>query len=186
MKAAGFDYWGVNSYQTDNFDSILGNLNGSYGNLPESMSLPVLFTELGWPATGHRDPSDSNSIYEDAETRSKTAAMVGKMYPQALNSEKVLGTFYFEFQDEWWKQELVNNPSYNSATWNGTPAAPTTFPNGYWDEEGFGLYSTRRSGGRANNSDNRSGSGATLPVDEIIERVEITEVLTGIYKGFSD
>lgn len=186
MKAAGFDYWGVNSYQTDNFDSILGNLSGSYGNLPESMSLPVLFTELGWPATGHRNPSDSNSIYEDAETRSKTAAMVGKMYPKALNSEKVLGTFYFEFQDEWWKQELVSNPSYNSATWNGTPAAPTTFPNGYWDEEGFGLYSTRRSGGRANNSDNRSGSGATLPVDEIIERVEITEVLTGIYKGFSD
>lgn len=185
MKAAGFDYWGVNSYQTQNFDSILGNVDGSYGNLPESMSLPVLFTELGWPATGHRDPGDPNSIYEDETTRSKTGALLSVMYPKALGSSKVLGTMYFEFQDEWWKQERDADPSYNSATWNGTPAAPTTFPNSYWDEEGFGLFSTARAGGRANTDSNRSPNGnqATLPVDNIIERKEITRALTEVYNS---
>jgi len=183
MKEAGFDYWGVNSYQTLSYSSILGNEPGSYGNIPEESTLPVLFTELGWPATGHRDPGDPNSIYEDEETRAKTAEVISRMYPQALGSDLVMGTFYFEFQDEWWKQELEGNPNYNAYTWNGTPAAPTGFPNGYWDEEGFGLFSTARAGDRENQEKNRIGNGAVLPVDDIIERTELTEALTEVYES---
>lgn len=183
LKAAGFDFWGINSYQTLSLSSILGNEDGSYANVPDEAFLPVLFTELGWPATGHREPTnDTLSIYEDDTTHQRTAATLRLMYPQALNSNKVLGTFYFEFQDEWWKQENPGDSRFNNYTWNGQPSPNPGFPNGFWDEEGFGLFSTRRTAPRVNNDNNFPGNGPVLPVDTLTERKPITQALRDVYK----
>ena len=55
-RLTDFDYWGVNSYQTVNLDSLTGaGFRGSYADLPESMQKPLFLTELGWPSTTHND-----------------------------------------------------------------------------------------------------------------------------------
>lgn len=140
-QLSNFDYWGINSYQTLNFDSVVGaGFRGSYADLPASMKKPVLLTELGWPATGHQ----GNQIVDNAAFQERTAAKIKEMYPQVYTNDLLMGACYFEYSDEWWKQ-----PGGSNSVWNiGNPEA--NFPNGFWDEEGFGLFSVRRSGGRAN------------------------------------
>ena len=59
-------------------------------------------------------------------------------------NDLLMGACYFEYSDEWWKQ-----PGGSNSVWN-IGNAEANFPNGFWDEEGFGLFSVRRSGGRAN------------------------------------
>lgn len=173
-QLASFDYWGVNTYQTENFDSIFGeSFAGSYAGLEGSARKPVLFTEFGMPATGH----DANgALYEDASTRGKTAEFVSRMYTLAFGQGLLLGSYYFEFSDEWWKQ------APNDATrWNPGHTSQS-FPNGFWDEEGFGLFSVSTQG-RAPTDSPWAGSGPRLPQDKLTERTEITSALKAAYES---
>ena len=57
------------------------------------------------------------------------------------------GTFYFEFTDEWYKQASAPLCTDALCNWVGTTAENTNFPGGWWDEAGFGVFSTRRAAG---------------------------------------
>lgn len=175
-QLTSIDFFGVNTYQTVNFSSITGDGSGSFARLTGAARKPVIFTEIGWPATGHRDPNNSDSIYEDETTRQKTADKIAQMLPMALKDPLVAGTFYFEYCDEWWKQ-----PGKSIIEWNGTVALPTSFPNGYWDEEGFGLFSIAPGPGRKPGDPTWAGSGPSLPVDTQTERKAMTGALRSSY-----
>ena len=142
-KAEDVDFWGINTYQTANLDSIFkpnAGFEGSIGydhlyeheaDYPHA-NKPVLLTEIGWPATGH--DSKTGQIYSDESTQQNTAAMISNMIPKVFGEKMCIGMFYFEYCDEWWGQPNV--PDYE---WNGGDPA-SGFPNGFWDIEGFGLY----------------------------------------------
>jgi hypothetical protein len=180
------DFWGVNTYQTANFDSIFnGNSDYpiGYSGLTGTALKPVIITEWGLPATGHRDPNDFSTIYEDATTRANTAKYIAGVLPNAFQQPLCLGAYYFEFCDEWWNQPDPDNTHRNNiCTWyGGTPDGG--FPNGYWDQKGFGLYSISRGNGPDHNCDNIWGdNGPAMPIDVHTERTELT---TQVRNAFS-
>jgi hypothetical protein len=167
------DFWGVNTYQTVSFDSVFSG----YAALSGAALKPVILTEYGVPATGHRDPGDPGTIYEDDSTRSKTAEVIGNMLPKAFQNPTGLGVFYFEFCDEWWNQPEAPN----IYTWYGGP--PAGFPNGYWDNDGFGLYSVERGGGLPNDAPIWVDNGPDPQIDVHTERSELTSVVRQAYQG---
>ncbi|MGH7121102.1 MAG: hypothetical protein ACREFP_19285 [Acetobacteraceae bacterium] len=166
------DFWGVNTYQTLSFDSVFSG----YAKLTGSALKPVILTEYGLPPTGHRDPGNPATIYEDASTRTKTAGVLTKMLPQAFKNPLGLGVYYFEFCDEWWNQPEAPN----IYTWYGGPAAPG-FPNGYWDNDGFGLSSIKRGGSLPNDAPIWTGNGPNSPIDVHTQR---TEVATKVWLAY--
>ena len=182
-QLSSFDFYGVNTYQTQSYDSVLGSKdqNGNvrpYGKLTGNMRKPVIFTEFGWPATG-RNPDGAGTpdgdIQESAKTRQNTADLVTKMLTSAFGYDIFMGVFYFEFSDEWYKSD-------QAAVWNKTPGlSPNNFPNKFWDEEGFGLFSCRRGDGLSNTDSVWGTNGPMLPVDVLTERTEITTALKAIY-----
>lgn len=171
-KCPHIDFWGVNTYQTESFESVFSG----YAGLTGAALKPVILTEYGLPATGHRDPADPLTIYEDDSTRSKTAAVISNMLPKAFESPIGLGAYYFEFCDEWWNQP----ESPNIYTWYGGPP-DAGFPNGYWDNDGFGLYSIKRGGDLPNDAPIWAGNGPNSPVDVHTERTELTSVVRQAY-----
>ena len=175
-QLSDFDYWGVNSYQTKDFNAIVGTgYRGSYADLPASMKKPVLLTELGWPATGH----SGDQLIDTPATQAATADKIGKMYKKVYENPIFLGACYFEFSDEWWKQ-----PGGSDSVWDiGKPN--DDFPNGFWDEEGFGLFSVSRSGGRPNDDNpwNPEGNGPRDPYDKITPRQPLIDKLTKVFQS---
>ncbi len=173
------DFWGVNTYQTVNFDSIFKGVPGlgpGYNGLTGGALKPVILTEFGLPATGRTNPNDPSTIYEDQTTRTKTANVIGPMLPMAFQQPLCLGLYYFESCDEWWKEPAAPN----IYTWWGSAQA-SGFPNGYWDQEGFGLYSIRRGGNLNNNDPIWENNGPNLPIDLNTERTELTAKVIEAY-----
>jgi len=170
------DFWGVNSYQTQTF----GPFFADYGNLKGGALKPVILTEWGMPATTRKIASEPASIYDDATSRAKAAAVVNLVVPQAYKHPLCIGLYYFEFCDEWWNQPGAPN----IYTWFGGQEA-SGFPNGYWDNDGFGLYSIRRGGNLPNNAPiwSQNGNGPAMPIDVHTERTELTSVLTEIFQA---
>lgn len=182
--SAAFDFYGVNTYQTASLESVVGSapMAGdqlSYGDPSiASQVKPVLLTEIGWSAAGRADPSIASSpLVDTAATQANVAAVMRTVLPQCFSEYKnmCVGMLWFEFADEWWK-------SGKPAEWNGGASA-ADFPNGYRDEEAFGLYARRRSGGRTNASSNWAGSGPTLPVDTLVERLPMVVAIKAIYEA---
>lgn len=175
-QLSDFDYWGVNSYQTKDFTAIVGpGLRGSYADLPASMKKPVLLTELGWPATGH----SGDHLIDTPATQAATADKIEKMYKKVYENPMFLGACYFEFSDEWWKQ-----PGGSDSVWD-IGKSNDGFPNGFWDEEGFGLFSVSRSGGRPNDDSpwNPDGNGPRDPYDKVIPRQPLIDALTAAFRS---
>ena len=92
------------------------------------------------------------SISENSNTNQATAEAVGRVISLSLNHPIVAGMMYFEWCDEWWRQDsyapfqLPNRTTQlvqlaKTAQEGGMPAAD--FPNGYDDREGYGLNSIR-------------------------------------------
>jgi hypothetical protein len=171
-KCPHIDFWGVNTYQTMTFDPVFNSIpdvGPGYSGLSGAALKPVILTEYGLPATSHRNPGDPSTIYEDAATRNTTADVIGKMLPQAYQHPLGLGLYYFEFCDEWWNQPEAPNIY---TWWGGTRA--DGFPDGWWDQEGFGLYSIRRGNDLPNNAPIWVGNGPNTPIDFHTERTELT------------
>ena len=176
------DFYGVNTYQSINLDSVVGPtsdgrfLAGSYGELTGDVRKPVFLTEFGWVGTGH---DNQGQLYEDETTRSNAAAAVSRMIPQAFQNDLIIGLTYFEFSDEWWKE-----PPNDATTWDPGPFDGGQ-PNGYHDQEGFGLFSTHLGAGRTSTTDLPYDNGAPVfPVDSLVERTEITEALRAAWANF--
>ena len=180
--SGNIDYWGVNTYQLQaaSLSIVLGSdaspTGIPYGYLTGSVRKPVILTEYGWPATGH-DAGDGH-IYTDTTTQTNVADKITPNFTAAFGYDILEGVFYFEFSDEWWKQS--GTPVYE---WNGTSDAENTaaWPNGYADEEGFGLFGIQRTPPRTPTDSNWNGNGPALPVDTLIERTPMTTALKGVY-----
>jgi hypothetical protein len=176
------DFWGVNSYQTASFDSIFKKdpNNVGYENMKGNALKPVILTEWGMPATSHSNPAEPKTIYADNTTIEASAALISKLVPQAFNRSKYplsLGLYYFEYCDERWNQP--GSPDI-STWWGGTPNPG--FPNGYWDQDGFGLYATARGGNLPNNaptwSQNGGYGGPAMPIDVTTVRKAMVDALS--------
>jgi hypothetical protein len=98
------------------------------------------------------------------------------MLPKALEDAICLGVYYFEFCDEWWNQP----ESPNIFTWFGGP--PAGFPNGYWDNDGFGLYSVKRGGGLPDDAPIWIDNGPNPEIDVHTERSEIATAVREAYQ----
>ena len=91
------------------------------------------------------------------------------MLPQAYQHPLGLGLYYFEFCYEWWNQPEAPNIY---TWWGGTRA--DGLPDGWWDQEGFGLYSIRRGNSLPNNAPIWVDNGPNTPIDVHTERTELT------------
>ena len=191
------DFWGVNTYQSQTFKSIFNDTGTSsgYNTLTGKAIKPVIFTEYGIPATGHHSSTDASTIYSDSTTEGNTATVLDNMLPQAYGSAPpaplptydtglCLGLYYFEFCDEWWNQD----GSPNIYTWYGGAAAGG-FPNGYWDQDGFGVYSVARGANLANNATIWNQPGAygapNTPLDVHTNRTAISTAITTAFNAVS-
>ena len=184
LKAASYmatcthiDYWGVNTYQTVNFDAVFG----PYAKVDAAALKPVILTEYGLPATTRRDPNDPGSIYDDAATAEKTAKVIGEVVPQAYANPLSLGMYYFEYCDEWWNQPEAPN----IYTWWSGPANPG-FPNGYWDNDGFGLFSIRRGPGLKPSDSPWGDNGPRKPIDVHTKRQATFDTMANVFSAVAD
>lgn len=176
--AQSIDFYGVNVFQAAQLDTAL---NPWLKEKQSEAARPILMTEYGLPATGHRDPNDPLSIYADANTIKLTANAVGKLIPKAFEHPSVTGMFYFEWSDEWWKQPGNGNRNDRQ---EGIRTS-NDFPNGYWDEEGFGLYSIALGDRAANQvyTDNLGRKGGNVQVDKLTPRTELLDTVVSAFKN---
>jgi hypothetical protein len=193
-RLTSFDYWGINSYQSKSLDSVAApGFFGSYRDLPASMQKPVLFTEMGWPAATHEGGVQTGKLVESVSAQEKVADVIKLLFPKIFEDDIYMGVCYFEFTDEWWKQGPDFGP-VSDAAWDGGNVN-TDRPNGFNDEEAFGLYSISRQGGRPNNDRNYvtfpdkdpsldGTKGPKQPYDKITPRQPMIDALKAIYARF--
>jgi hypothetical protein len=195
--AKAFDFWGVNTYQKENLESVLGDLQNpvglSFRQLPADTKKPVIFTEIGWPATGREGDAVSGKIKYDDANGANTAKFIERMIGMAYGvktpeysgekkyADLFAGAFYFSFSDEWWKSE-------NPTQWNTTPnLIAENWPNKFNDQEGYGLYGVKRGSVKGVSLSNDApiwcSTGPCLPVDEMVPRLPLTGALSKIYKS---
>ena len=195
-QLTGLDFVGINTYETFNYDT---QYNNGWGAVTGPGRKAVLFSELGFPATTRDANGDPATIHETAESRRRTADLVSRMLPQAYSNAVSIGACYFEFSDEWWKQventkEIVRNGQTVTVRatdqWYGGNRE-TGFPNGYWDEEGFGLYSISRFPGLQNSdpvlvfNDQGNAIGPDRRLDVYTERKEIADVVRRVFNSIT-
>jgi len=197
--SSAFDYYGVNTYQSESLMSVLGHWGdngemGSGGKAYGARSIaahikPVLLTEIGWPATGRvLFNKSASTMVDNMTTQTAVAKLIDNMFSQIYGkfSNICIGSFYFEYTDEWWKTprplaaiESLSGPWYHDG---GNNCENLGFPNMCNDEESFGLYARSRSGGRGVNSSNFDEGGIILPVDELIARTPMVEALAAHFR----
>jgi hypothetical protein len=197
------DFWGVNTYQTQQFDSVFGgttNYPTGYATLTGTALKPVMLTEYGMPATSRPNALDPTGIYSDATTEGRAAAVISTMVPKAFAELMSVGLCYFEYCDEWWNQSAYslapdqtcpgatapdapntgaggNFVPPNTFTWYGGPVA-CGFPNYYWDNDGFGLYSIGVGQGRdPSHPWDVSTNAPALPLDTRTARTSMISAL---------
>ena len=185
------DFWGVNSFQ----GTVIAPTLAPYKNLG-SATKPVLFTEFAVPATSHRDkticsgdfPTQAgvNSIFADDTTIQTAATAMQNVIPLAVNDNIVGGMFYFEWSDEFWKQPSQAGCYTNSKNTQegGKVAAIGQMPNGFNDEEGFGLHAIQL-GNRAATAIfdpfNPNAATANNVPDILTPRTPLLDAVSGAY-----
>jgi hypothetical protein len=192
-QCPSMDFWGVNTYQTVSFSPVFGpvpHIGPGYEGLTGAALKAVILTEWGMPATSHQQADNPATIYSDTATQTNSAAILANLLPQAYGQFPngvtsypmglCLGLYYFEYSDEWWNQGAPSN----IYTWYGGPAAPG-FPNGYWDQEGFGLYQIQRGAGLQNDSpiwcQSGGNGGPCTPIDTMIERLPTVQAVQSAF-----
>lgn len=192
--ASVFDYFGVNTYHSDDLIELLGPY-GDHGELGgggkaygapslAADSKPVLLTEIGWPATTRRNLSDvAGPLVDDAASQGRVVEVMNRIVPQAFEDYRSLslGAFYFEYSDEWWKTppELAGDanlagPGHHDG---GSSCDNEGFPNRCNDEESFGLYSRAATPDAYNTTDS---------INVLVERGLMIDALAAIYKSISE
>lgn len=210
--AGAVDFYGVNAFQKDEIADTLDPYLAS--NLGPA-ARPVILTEYGLPATTHGDtstwqpwasgygppppgvpattpfPTKTNidSMTDSPASIGAAAAAVARVIPQALAHPVSAGMTYFEWSDEWWKQNpmAVNGDGVPALAteitrWNGGLPDPG-FPNGNGDEEGFGLHGVAVNGrppDRPYTTNPNTPAGNTTP-DLLTRRGALFGAVTGAY-----
>lgn len=196
-RCSDIDFWGVNTYQPQSFEPVFGSNAPSrpgFSQLTGAALKPVIITEFGVPATGHRT-NDPSSIYSDTATQTAAAGMIERMLPQAYGKAPpaphrpypagiCLGAYYFEYTDEWWSQPGAPNIY---TWWGGTSAAAPIFPNGYGDYEGFGIFGIERGVGLPNDAPvwvQNGGEGRpNTPIDRVSERLPVSRAVKAAFSA---
>jgi Glucanosyltransferase len=204
------DFWGVNTYQPTSFASVFGgdSYTTGYALLSGAALKPVVLTEYGFPSTSRltADTLNPQNIYSDATTQQNVASVLNTMLPLAYAQLLNMGVCYFEYCDEWWNQSGYSItagftcPDATGAdapdggagadlappdiyTWYGGPPA-CGFPNYYWDNDGFGVYSVGVGEGRdpAEPWDAITNAPA-LPLDTRTSRSAVIAAIQKMYLG---
>lgn len=145
------------------------------------------------------------SLKDDATTQGNVANALTGTLPQAFQHPICVGLFYFEWADEWWKQESygdftipdlqhppnripVHAVELSVTRQEGNPGYPndTGKPNGYWDEEGFGLHSIQVAPGRDPNRAYVAKAwevGGNTKPDVLTRRTPIWDVLVQVFSN---
>lgn len=155
MTAANY-FWGINSYRgnwtnSNGFDTLFS----SFATATQGNQRPLMVTEWGAPASTHT--ADNGITNMDATQMANLCTYVNGHYMNQMQNGSNVGSppsgvccggAYFEWSDEWWKADPVPCNAPNAAAagchtgvWDPGPSMTpvTSFPGGYWDEEGFGL-----------------------------------------------
>jgi hypothetical protein len=190
------------------------NVGVGYGNLPLNARKPIIITEWGMPGTTRPNIAGGGpwTIFDDSQSRGKAATVITSMVPKFFAEKLCLGLFYFEYCDEWWKQKIsyadivsfTKNPQYGGwinkipeelrindklfpaiyKHWGGVSVG-ASFPNGYQDEAGFGLYAVDRAPGvpMINQPYGPASGNEIRPakIDIFRERTEMTKALKDCY-----
>ena len=197
-RCDNIDFWGVNTYQPASFDSVFrasgppSQQRPGYAGLTGAALKPVLITEYGFPVSGRPSPCEPEGITVDAASIQNVASVLQAMLPRAFAEPLNLGTYYFEYCDELWNQSAyvmedcgtqLFTPPNIFTPYGGPPAA--SFPNKYWDQDGFGLYGVARGGALAPGAPiwDPSGypQGPCLPIDTLTPRAATVAALQAAY-----
>lgn len=180
--ARAIDFYGVNAFQPTNISPSLDPWKRA---VQGDTARPVFMTEFGIPATAHRDNSlDPLTIFADGTTVQKAADSMARMLPLVFQHPAVAGMFYFEWSDEWWKQDPLRGVTTSKTRQEGG-IFTDYFPNQYYDEEGFGLNSIALGDREAAQvyTDNLGGKGGNVQVDILTPRTALMDAVTGAYSN---
>ena len=174
--AKSIDFYGINAFQSQQLASTLDPWKQS---AQSDTARPVILTEYGMPTTVRNGSGNPPPIHSTEASITETAKVVGQVIPQAFKHPVVAGMFYFEWSDEWWKQD--GGSAIKQEGGNSNPG----FPNNYWDEEGFGLYSISLGDRSAEQvyADADWKKGSNVQVDQLTPKTDLLDVLIGIYKN---
>ncbi len=149
------------------------------------------------------EASANSIVNNDPQVLAGSAEIVGRMTKGAFEHPICVGQTYFDWSDEWWKQESyasvqipdTTSPDPNAKrTVYGVELSPfkqeggqplDRFPGGYWDEEGFGLHSVAVNPQRTPQqvfTPNSREAGANTRPDILTPRQPVVDALLGAYK----
>jgi hypothetical protein len=179
--AKAIDFYGVNAFQPD---VVAPSLDPWKKASQGDTARPLFMTEFGIPATGRRDNANPLSIYSDAATAQKAADSMAKVLPLVFQHPAVAGMFYFEWSDEWWKQDSSAGVQRLASRQEGGGQVGH-FPNGWGDEEGYGLHSIALGNRAANQlyADALWGTGANVQVDILTPRTSLLDAVMNAYRN---
>ena len=109
---------------------------------------------------------------------------MARMLPLVFQHPAVAGMFYFEWSDEWWKQDpLAGVNTLNTRQEGG--AFVGYFPNRFYDEEGFGLNAIALGDREASQAytDKPWGKGANVQVDVLTPKTALMDAVTNAYRN---
>lgn len=151
------DFWGINAAQAQTLSGTLAPYHAL-----TTAAKPVLFTELGNPASTHTNtdvcsgdsPTQAgvNSITVNDQSIVKAAQALANVLPLAMTDDVVAGAMVFEWSDEYWKQSGSPGcfePRGPEVQDGGKIADLGAKANGFDDEEAYGLHGISLSKGRA-------------------------------------
>ena len=180
--AKAIDFYGINAFQPEN---VSPSLDPWKSVTQGDTARPVFMTEFGIPATGHRNNNvNPLTIYGDPNTVQKAADSMARMLPLVFQHPAVAGMFYFEWSDEWWKQDpLAGVNTLNTRQEGG--AFVGYFPNRFYDEEGFGLNAIALGDREASQAytDKPWGKGANVQVDVLTPKTALMDAVTNAYRN---
>lgn len=181
--AKSIDFYGMNAFQPVR---VSGALDPWSKAIQGDTARPVFMTEFGIPATGRRNSSkDPSAFYADETTIQKAADAMTKVLPLVFQHPAVAGMFYFEWSDEWWKQDSEGSFQRLATRQEGSSNFVDYFPNLWYDEEGFGLHSISLGNRAADQvySDADYKNAGNTTVDILTERTSLMDAVTNAYKN---
>ena len=148
--------------------------------------------------------SVNSLVNDDPTVLQRSGEIVGSLTKQAFEHPICVGLTYFDWSDEWWKQESyapfqvpdksVPDPNAKKTVYavelrpdvqqGGMPEA--SFPGGYWDEEGFGLHSISLNPERQASqvfADKEWKVGANTKPDKLKPRTAVVNALMNTYQN---
>ena len=131
----GLDIWGFNSYRGTTFD-VPGEKTNLFLNYTEVSSKPMWISEFGI------DAWDQKTGMEDQLVQTEGVSSLWNEIDE--NQTICLGGSVKEYSDEWWTNDVANNPNAQDTG----PFERGDQPDGWSDEEYYGLVSiSPQSGG---------------------------------------